>query len=265
MKDRLVWIDCEMTGLDLRNDALIEIAALVTDGELNILDEGIDIVIEPKPGTVERMSDVVREMHTASGLLDELPHGIPLAEAEQRVLDYIRGHVPEPKRAPLCGNSIATDRSFLSRDMPALDAHLHYRMVDVSSIKELVRRWYPRIYFASPTKKGGHRALADITESITELRYYRAAAFVAQPGPDSESARQIARVVAAEPAPGAAAKAAGGRAEIDADGTNGADDADDVAAAAKDARPTDAGDGTIAAERSEGTVTSVDGRTTPST
>jgi oligoribonuclease len=199
MKDRLVWIDCEMTGLDLRDDALIEIAALVTDGELNILDEGVDFVIKPPQGTIDRMSKVVRDMHTTSGLLDVLPQGIPLAEAEQRVLDYIRTHVPEANRAPLCGNSIATDRSFIARDMPALDAHLHYRMVDVSSVKELVRRWYPRIYFASPTKKGGHRALADITESITELRYYRAAAFVAQPGPDSEAAREMAaQVVAAE-------------------------------------------------------------------
>jgi oligoribonuclease len=192
MNDRLVWIDCEMTGLDLRRDALIEIAALVTDGELDILDEGIDLVIKPPEEAVRQMSEVVREMHTTSGLLDELPSGITLAEAETKVLDYVRSHVPGAKKAPLCGNSIATDRSFLARDMPALDAHLHYRMVDVSSIKELSRRWYPRAYFASPAKKGGHRALADITESITELRYYRAAVFVPQPGPDSETARAIA-------------------------------------------------------------------------
>jgi oligoribonuclease len=196
MKDRLVWIDCEMTGLDLGSDALIEIAALVTDGELKILDSGVDFVIKPRPGAVERMSQVVREMHTASGLLEALPNGIPLAEAEAKVLDYVRTHVPEPNRAPLCGNSIATDRSFLARDMPALDAYLHYRMVDVSSVKELVRRWYPRVYFASPGKKGGHRALADITESITELRYYRSAVFVPHPGPDSETARGVAARVA---------------------------------------------------------------------
>jgi oligoribonuclease len=192
MNDRLVWIDCEMTGLDLRGDALIEIAALVTDGELTILDEGIDLVIKPPEDAVRQMSEVVREMHTTSGLLSELESGINLAEAETRVLDYVRSHVPGAKKAPLCGNSIATDRSFLARDMPALDAHLHYRMVDVSSIKELARRWYPRTYFASPAKKGGHRALADITESITELRYYREAVFVPQPGPDSETARAIA-------------------------------------------------------------------------
>ncbi|WP_285573882.1 oligoribonuclease [Actinoallomurus iriomotensis] len=192
MNDRLVWIDCEMTGLDLRHDALIEIAALVTDGELNILDEGIDLVIKPPEEAVRQMSEVVHEMHTTSGLLEELPSGITLAEAETKVLDYVRQHVPGAKKAPLCGNSIATDRSFLARDMPALDAHLHYRMVDVSSIKELARRWYPRAYFASPPKKGGHRALADITESIKELRYYRAAVFVPHPGPDSETARAIA-------------------------------------------------------------------------
>jgi oligoribonuclease len=192
MNDRLVWIDCEMTGLDLRHDALIEIAALVTDGELTILDEGVDLVIKPPEDAVRQMSDVVREMHTTSGLLTELGSGITLAEAETKVLDYVRSHVPGAKKAPLCGNSIATDRSFLARDMPALDTHLHYRMVDVSSIKELSRRWYPRAYFASPAKKGGHRALADITESITELRYYREAVFVPQPGPDSETARAIA-------------------------------------------------------------------------
>ncbi len=192
MNDRLVWIDCEMTGLDLGHDALIEIAALVTDGELNIIDEGIDLVIKPPEEAVRQMSKVVRDMHTTSGLLKELPEGINLAEAETQVLDYVRTHVPGAKKAPLCGNSIATDRSFLARDMPALDAHLHYRMVDVSSIKELSRRWYPRAYFASPAKKGGHRALADITESITELRYYRAAVFVPHPGPDSETARAIA-------------------------------------------------------------------------
>jgi oligoribonuclease len=192
MNDRLVWIDCEMTGLDLGHDALIEIAALVTDGELNILDEGVDVVIKPPEDSLAEMTQVVRDMHTTSGLLRELPNGIPLAEAEEIVLDYVKRHIPDPKKAPLCGNSIATDRSFLARDMPALDNHLHYRMVDVSSIKELARRWYPRVYFASPEKKGGHRALADITESIRELRYYRASVFVAQPGPDSDTARALA-------------------------------------------------------------------------
>jgi oligoribonuclease len=197
MNDLLVWIDCEMTGLDLRKDALIEIAALVTDGELNILDEGIDLVIKPPEESVAQMSKVVRDMHTASGLLKALPGGITVAEAEDLVLRYIRSHVPDAKKAPLCGNSIATDRSFLARDMPALDDHLHYRMVDVSSIKELARRWYPRVYFASPEKKGGHRALADITESIRELRYYRAALFVPLPGPDSETARAVAADIVA--------------------------------------------------------------------
>ncbi|GGT55684.1 oligoribonuclease [Actinomadura citrea] len=196
MNERLVWIDCEMTGLDLRDDALIEIAALVTDSELNILDEGVDVVIKPPPESVTQMTKVVRDMHTTSGLLEALPGGVTLAEAEDIVLAYVRGHVKDAKKAPLCGNSIATDRSFLARDMPALDSHLHYRMVDVSSIKELARRWYPRVYFASPEKKGGHRALADITESIQELRYYRAAVFVQQPGPDSDTARAIASQVA---------------------------------------------------------------------
>ncbi|WP_067810665.1 oligoribonuclease [Actinomadura kijaniata] len=196
--EKLVWVDCEMTGLDLRRDALIEIAALVTDSELNILDEGVDLVIKPPQEALEQMSKIVRDMHTSSGLLDVLPGGVTLAEAEEAVLSYVRSHVKDPKKAPLCGNSIATDRSFLARDMPALDSHLHYRMVDVSSIKELARRWYPRVYFASPEKKGGHRALADITESIQELRYYRAALFVPQPGPDSETARALAARIIAE-------------------------------------------------------------------
>lgn len=192
MTDRLVWIDCEMTGLDLERDALIEIACLVTDGDLNLLDEGIDEVIKPPAEALDQMADVVREMHTVSGLLPALESGITLAEAQERVLEYVRGHVPEPRKVPLCGNSIATDRAFLARDMPELDAYLHYRMVDVSSIKELARRWYPRVYFASPHKVGGHRALADITESVRELRYYREAIFVPLPGPDSATAREIA-------------------------------------------------------------------------
>src|ERR1700761_7268130 len=192
MDDRLVWIDCEMTGLDIERDALIEIACLVTDGELNILDEGGDVIITPPPEAVAQMSDVVRTMHTTSGLLEELGQGVTVAEAQDIVLSYVRTHIKEPRRAPLCGNSIATDRWFIARDMPELDNYLHYRMVDVSSIKELARRWYPRAYFASPAKRGGHRALADIPEGVQELRYYREAVFVPQPGPDSATAREIA-------------------------------------------------------------------------
>ncbi|GAA3156458.1 oligoribonuclease [Planomonospora alba] len=200
MSDLLVWIDCEMTGLDLGRDALVEVACVVTDGELNQLDEGVDVVIKPPPEALEQMSEVVREMHTASGLLDVLGGGVTLAEAEALVLDYIKGHVKEPKKAPLCGNSIATDRSFIARDMPLVDAYLHYRMIDVSSVKELARRWYPRAYFASPEKQGGHRALADIVESIRELRYYRAAVFVPHPGPDSATARELAEGISAQSA-----------------------------------------------------------------
>ncbi|GII78417.1 oligoribonuclease [Sphaerisporangium rufum] len=197
MSDLLVWIDCEMTGLDLGRDALVEVACVVTDGELNRVDEGVDIIIKPPREAVEQMSEVVRQMHTTSGLLDALADGVTLAEAEAEVLAYIRRHVPEPKRAPLCGNSISTDRAFIARDMPQVDGHLHYRMVDVSSVKELVRRWYPRVYFAAPAKQGGHRALADITESIQEMRYYRAAVFVPQPGPDSATAREVAHGITA--------------------------------------------------------------------
>jgi len=192
VSDRLVWIDCEMTGLDVERDALVEIACLVTDADLNVLDEGVDLVIKPPADALAAMPDVVREMHTASGLLAELPRGIPVAEAAGLVLGYVRGHVSEPKKAPLCGNSIATDRWFIARAMPELDAYLHYRMIDVSSIKELARRWYPRAYYASPVKQGGHRALADIKESVQELRYYRETVFVPQPGPDSATARDIA-------------------------------------------------------------------------
>jgi oligoribonuclease len=192
MTDRLVWIDCEMTGLDLAHDALVEIACIVTDGELNPLDDGLDLVIKPPAEALDHMPEVVRDMHTASGLLSELASGITLAEAQDQVVGYVRAHVPESRKAPLCGNSIATDRTFIARDMPELDAFLHYRMVDVSSIKELARRWYPRAYFASPPKQGGHRALADIRESIQELRYYREAVFVPPPGPDSATAKQIA-------------------------------------------------------------------------
>ncbi len=194
INDRLVWIDCEMTGLDLSRDALIEVAALVTDSELNVLGDGdgVDVVIKPPAESVEQMLPVVREMHTASGLLDELEGGVTMQEAQQRVFDYIRAHVPEPRKAPLAGNTVGTDRGFLSRDMPDLEGHLHYRIVDVSSIKELVRRWYPRVYFQAPPKTGNHRALGDIKDSIEELRYYRATVFVPLPGPDSETARATA-------------------------------------------------------------------------
>ncbi|HEY5229839.1 MAG TPA: oligoribonuclease [Galbitalea sp.] len=198
MSDYLVWIDCEMTGLDLRTDALIEVALLMTDAELNVVGDGVDLVIKPPQEALDTMPDVVRAMHTTSGLLDELGAGITLAEAEEQLLIAVRQYVPEVRKAPLCGNSIATDRGFIARDLPVLDDHLHYRMIDVSSIKELARRWYPRVYFASPAKKGGHRALADIQESIDELRYYREALFVPQPGPDTATARGIAASIGAE-------------------------------------------------------------------
>ena len=192
MSDRLVWIDCEMTGLDLGADALIEVAALVTDFELNVLGEGIDVIIKPSQEALDQMIDFVRSMHEKSGLLDELDAGTTLADAEEQVLAYIKEHCPDGSRPPLAGNTVATDRAFLARDMQALESFLHYRIVDVSSIKELSRRWFPRAYFAAPTKRGNHRALADIQESIEELRYYREAVFVPQPGPDSAQAKEIA-------------------------------------------------------------------------
>ncbi len=191
--DRLVWIDCEMTGLDLRTDLLIEVAALVTDSELNVLGSGIDIVIGATAVQLERMPEVVREMHAGSGLTDEvLVASVTVREAEEQVLAFLQEQGVEANKAPLCGNSIATDRSFLTRDMAELDAFLHYRMVDVSSVKELARRWYPRAYYNSPKKAGGHRALADIHESVKELRYYRSTVFVPAPGPTSEQAAAAA-------------------------------------------------------------------------
>lgn len=192
MNDRLVWIDCEMTGLDLGADALIEVAALVTDFDLNVLGEGVDVIIKPPAEALEQMIPFVREMHVKSGLLDELDGGTTMADAEARVLAYVKEHCPDGSRPPLAGNTVATDRAFLARDMTDLESFLHYRIVDVSSIKELSRRWYPKAYFNAPAKSGGHRALADIQESIEELRYYRQAVFVDQPGPDGETARQIA-------------------------------------------------------------------------
>ncbi len=182
--DRLVWIDCEMTGLDLVHDVLIEVAVVVTDSQLEPLHEGLDVVIHAEDSLLDAMVPVVQEMHAASGLTEEVRRATTtLATAEEQVVDYIKRFVPEPRTAPLCGNSIATDRGFLNRDMPALDAHLHYRMIDVSSLKELARRWYPRVYFGQPDKGLAHRALADILESIQELRYYRDTLFVAPPGP----------------------------------------------------------------------------------
>jgi oligoribonuclease len=192
VNDRLVWIDCEMTGLRLDADALIEVAALVTDFELNVLGEGVDVVVKPPQAALDQMDDFVRNMHTVSGLLEELDHGVTMQEAEEQVLAYIKQHCPDGSRPPLAGNTVATDRSFLARDMPTLESFLHYRIVDVSSIKELSRRWYPRTYFNAPAKTGNHRALADIQESIEELRYYRSAVFVPPPGPDSETAKALA-------------------------------------------------------------------------
>jgi len=192
VNEHLVWVDCEMTGLDLKADALIEVAALVTDSELNVLGDGIQVVIRPPAEALEQMGEFVRTMHDNSGLLPLLEDGLDMAEAEERVLAYIREHVPEPRRAPLAGNTIGTDRAFLARDMPTLEAHVHYRNVDVSSLKELARRWYPRAYYNTPAKNGNHRALADIRESIEELRYYREALFVSPPGLNTEALRELA-------------------------------------------------------------------------
>ena len=193
MADLLVWIDCEMTGLDLGKDALIEVAALVTGPELDVLGEGIDLVIHADDAALDAMPEVVREMHAKSGLTDEVRRStVTMAQAEEAILAYIKQFVPNPRSAPLCGNSIATDRGFLARDMPTLDDFLHYRMIDVSSIKELARRWYPRVYFGQPQKGLAHRALADIRESIRELEYYRRTVFVPPPGPDVDQARAIA-------------------------------------------------------------------------
>jgi oligoribonuclease len=193
VREELVWIDCEMTGLDLKADRLIEIAVLVTDADLNILGDGIDVVIHADDAALSSMIPVVDEMHTRSGLIEEVRAStIDVAAAEELVLDYIRTHVKQAKTAPLAGNSIATDRGFIARDMPKLDDYLHYRMIDVSSIKELCRRWYPRIYFGQPEKGLTHRALADIHESIRELKYYRRTAFVPLPGPSTSEIAEIA-------------------------------------------------------------------------
>jgi oligoribonuclease len=192
VNERLVWIDCEMTGLDLGADALIEVAALVTDFDLNVLGDGVDVIIKPPSEALDQMIEFVRNMHETSGLLAELDRGVTLREAEEQVMTYLREQCGPDSRPPLAGNSVATDRGFVARDMAELDAFLHYRIVDVSSIKELSKRWFPRAYFNAPTKRGNHRALADIQESIEELRYYRDTVFVPLPGPDSDAAKQAA-------------------------------------------------------------------------
>ncbi len=199
--DRLVWIDCEMTGLDLEVDELVEVAVVITDYELVPVDPGFTVVIKPDHEALEQMNEFVRSMHTESGLINEIPNGIRLADAEYQVLEYILRFVPTGQSAPLAGNTIGTDRAFLAKYMPRVDTHLHYRNVDVSTIKELSRRWYPRVYFNAPVKNGGHRALADILESIRELDYYRKAAFVSAPGPTTEQVQAISAQVVADFAP----------------------------------------------------------------
>ncbi|MDO2936176.1 oligoribonuclease [Paeniglutamicibacter sulfureus] len=199
--EKIVWIDCEMTGLSLEHDALIEVAVLVTDAELNILGDGVDVVIRPPAAALEQMGDFVRNMHTASGLITELDAGLEMDAAQKLVMDYIRSHAPEANKALLAGNSVGTDKNFLSRDMPEVTEHLHYRILDVSTIKELARRWYPRAFFQAPAKTGNHRALGDIRDSIEELKYYRATVMVPAPGPDSASAKAAAaRIIAQRPA-----------------------------------------------------------------
>jgi len=199
--DRLVWIDCEMTGLDLSVDELVEVAVVITDYDLEPVAPGFTIVIKPDQSAWDNMGDFVRNMHTESGLINEVPLGVSVAEAEYEVLEYILKYVPGNQTAPLAGNTIGTDRAFLAKYMPRVDGHLHYRSIDVSSIKELARHWFPRVYFNSPAKDGGHRALADILESIRELAYYRKAVFVAEPGPTSDEVKAISADVVALWAP----------------------------------------------------------------
>jgi oligoribonuclease len=198
MADYIVWVDCEMTGLEISVDEICEIGVVVTDGDLNVQDPGLQLVIKPSDAAMANMGDFVRQMHTDSGLITEIPEGISMADAEAQVLEYIKQWVKEERTAPLAGNSIGTDRMFLNRQMPQLDTYLHYRNIDVSSLKELSRRWYPRVYFQLPKKTGNHRALADILESIQELRYYRKAILVPEPGPDSETAKGIANSLSAD-------------------------------------------------------------------
>jgi oligoribonuclease len=192
ISENLVWIDCEMTGLNPEADCLVEVAVVITNSELEILDAGLDVVIKPRADSWANMNDFVRNMHTESGLINEVENGLDLAEAEQVILDYIKRFVPNAKEAPLAGNTIGTDRMFINKYMPNLDQHLHYRNIDVSSIKELTRRWYPRVYFQMPKKEGGHRALADILESIQELQYYRQTVMVPVPGPSTDEAKAAA-------------------------------------------------------------------------
>ena len=198
MSDLIVWVDCEMTGLDISVDEICEIAVVVTDSELNELDPGLQLVVRPSDAAMANMGEFVTKMHTDSGLITEIPAGITITEAETQVLEYLKQWVTEARTAPLAGNSIGTDRMFLNRQMPALDNYLHYRNVDVSSIKELTRRWYPRVYFQLPKKTGNHRALADIKESIQELRYYRSTVLVEAPGPDSDAAKAVAKSLQAD-------------------------------------------------------------------
>lgn len=188
-QERLVWVDCEMTGLNFDSDVLVEIAVIVTEADLTPLDEGIDLVIRATPEQLAGMDPFVVNMHTESGLLPLIADGLDVKEAEALVLEYVRRHVPEARKAPLAGSSVHVDRIYLAKHMPEFDAHLHYRIVDVSTIKELTRRWYPRVYFNAPKKVGGHRALADIVDSIRELRYYRSTVFATQPGPDTATAK----------------------------------------------------------------------------
>ncbi|WP_187120111.1 oligoribonuclease [Actinomyces polynesiensis] len=198
LKNPLVWIDCEMTGLDVAQDALIEVAVVITDGDLRIVDPGIDVLIAPPQAALEHMGDFVREMHTRSGLLEELAHGLTMEVAQRQVLDYIKGFVPESGKALLAGNSVGTDKVFLQANMPEVIDHLHYRLIDVSSVKELARRWYRPTFEEAPVKHGGHRALADILESIQELEYYRRVLFPAEPGPTRADARRVRDEVLAE-------------------------------------------------------------------
>ena len=192
ISEHLVWIDCEMTGLNVELDCLVEVAVVITNSELEVVDAGLDLVIKPSEAGLANMGEFVRDMHTKSGLINEFDSGLDLAEAERQILEYVQRFVPDARTAPLAGNSIGTDRMFINRYMPALDQHLHYRNIDVSSIKELSRRWYPRVYFQMPKKSGNHRALADILESIVELKYYREAVFVPEPGPTSDEAAAAA-------------------------------------------------------------------------
>jgi oligoribonuclease len=174
----LIWIDCEMTGLSLESDVLVEIAVLVTDSELNLIGEGIDLVIKATPEQLVGMNEFVTQMHTSSGLITQIPNGITVEAAEDAILAYLESTGTAPGKSPLAGNSVSVDRNFIARDMPRLTEYLHYRTVDVSSIKELARRWFPKIYFAAPAKTGNHRALGDIQDSIEELKYYRTAIFI---------------------------------------------------------------------------------------